>query len=355
MTVVARVAGFCERYGLDVPIVEAPMAGACPPELAVAVAEAGGMGAGGFVLDQPSAIRDWVRRFREGSSRAFQMNLWIPDPPPRGDGGETGARRFLERFGLPGEPGGTPPSFDEQCEELLVAAPTVISSIMGVFSPAMVERIHAAGIAWFACATTLQEALLAERAGADAVVAQGIEAGGHRGTFDPDAAERTGVGLLALIPQLVDALTVPVVATGGIADGRSVAAALVLGASAVQVGTAYLRSPEAGIPQEWAVGLAAAAPESSVLTRAYSGRPGRALPTPFIEAWSASDTSPARYPVQRRLVAEWRRGRTRTGGSGPGVDAVNQWAGQSARLARPERAGQITEQLWEDARELLPG
>ena len=354
MTVAARVAGFCERYRLDVPIVQAPMAGACPPELAIAVAEAGGMGAGGFVLDQPAVIRDWVRRFREGSSRAFQMNLWIPDPPPPGDGGEAGARRVLERFGTPGEPGGAPPSFDEQCEELLAAAPTVISSIMGVFAPAMVERIHAAGIAWFACATTLQEALVAERAGADAVVAQGIEAGGHRGTFEPDAAERTGVGLLALVPQLADALTVPVVATGGIADGRTVAAALVLGASAVQVGTAFLRAPEAGTAQGWAEGLAAATPESSVLTRAYSGRPGRALSTPFVEAWSASDTPPARYPVQRRLVAEWRRGRMDAGSSGPDVDAVNQWAGQSARLARPDPAGGITARLWEDARALLP-
>jgi nitronate monooxygenase len=355
MTVAARVAGFCERYGLDVPIIQAPMAGACPPELAIAVAEAGGMGAAGFVLDRPTAIRDWVRRFREGSSRAFQMNLWIPDPPPYGDGGEDGARRFLEQFGTPGEPGGTPPSFDEQCEELLAAAPTVISSIMGVFEPAMVERIHAAGISWFACATTLQEALAAERAGADAVVAQGIEAGGHRGTFEFDAAERTAIGLLAFVPQLADALRVPVVATGGIADGRTVAAALVLGASAVQVGTGYLLSPEAGTPKDWHAGLAAAAPESSVLTRAYSGRPGRALPTPFVQAWSASDTPPARYPVQRRLVAQWRRGRTSGAGCEPGVDAVNQWAGQSARLARPEPAGQITEQLWEDARTLLTG
>src|ERR1700710_1610570 len=124
MTVAARVARFCERYGLDVPIVQAPMAGACPPELAIAVAEAGGMGAAGVVLDQPAAIREWVRQFRERSSRAFQTNLWIPDPPPRGDGGEDGARRFLGRFGAPGEPGGTPPSFGEQCEELLAAAPS---------------------------------------------------------------------------------------------------------------------------------------------------------------------------------------------------------------------------------------
>jgi nitronate monooxygenase len=359
MTVATRVAEFCERYWLDVPVLQAPMAGACPPELAVAVAEAGGMGASGAVLDHPEKIREWVRRFREGSSRAFQMNLWIPDVPPAGDGGEEEARRFLARFGDPGEAAGPAPSFDEQCTELVAATPTAVSSIMGVFPPEVVERIHGAGIAWFACATTLEEALEAERAGADAVVAQGIEAGGHRGTFDPDAAARTAVGLLALVPQLVDALSVPVVATGGIADGRAVAAALVLGASAVQVGTAYLRSPEVGISDTWSEGLAAAAPETSVLTRAYSGRPGRALPTPFVQAWSADDAPPpARYPVQRRLVGQWRRGRADGSGAegsaaGVAVDAVNQWAGQAARLARAEPAGEITARLWREAREVL--
>ena len=347
-TVLTRVAAFCERYGLDVPIIQAPMAGACPPELAVAVAEAGGMGATGAVLDTPAKIEDWVRRFRAGSSGPFQMNLWIPDAPPAGDGGEGAARSFLERFGAPGEPAGPSPVFTEQVDALLAAEPTVISSIMGLFDPATVERIHAAGIAWFACATTLDEALAAQDAGADAVVAQGIEAGGHRGTFDPVAAESTGVGLLALVPQLADALRVPVVATGGITDGRGVAAALTLGASAVQVGTAYLRSPEIGIAAAWSEALGAAAPESSVLTRAYSGRPGRALPTAFVRAWTEAGVAPARYPVQRALVGQWRRGQA------AGVDPVNQWAGQAARLARPESARAITEELWRSAQDLLP-
>lgn len=349
-TVSGRVAAFCERYGLEVPIVQAPMAGACPPELAVAVAEAGGMGADGAVLDPPEKIEDWARRFREGSSGPFQMNLWIPDEPSA-DSGEGPARRFLERFGDPGEAGGAAPVFAEQCEALLAARPTVVSSIMGLFEPAMVERIHAAGIAWFACATTLEEALAAERAGADVVVAQGIEAGGHRGTFDPDAAAATGVGLLALVPQLADALAVPVVATGGIGDGRGVAAALTLGASAVQVGTAFLRSPEAGVADVWSAGLGAAAPETSVLTRAYSGRPGRALPTEYVRAWAADDAPPAaRYPVQRALVGQWRRGTP----ADPGVDRVNQWAGQAARLATTESASAITRSLWESASALLP-
>ncbi|MEJ2865086.1 NAD(P)H-dependent flavin oxidoreductase [Actinomycetospora flava] len=346
-TISTRVTAFSERYGLEVPILQAPMAGACPPDLAVAVAEAGGMGASGAVLDSPAKIGDWVRRFREGSSGPLQMNLWIPDAPPAGDGGEAAARGFLERYGAPGEPAGPPPVFAEQVDALIAAGPTVISSIMGVYDAPTVERIHAAGIAWFACATALDEALAAQDAGADVVVAQGIEAGGHRGTFDPVAAESTGVGLLALVPQLADALTVPVVATGGITDGRGVAAALTLGASAVQVGSAFLRAPETGIDTDWSAALGAAAPESSVLTRAYSGRPGRALATPYVRAWVEADVAPARYPVQRALVGEWRRGRA------GGVDPVNQWAGQAARLARPEPAGVITRELWHSARELL--
>lgn len=361
MTPMERVSAFCGRFGLEVPIVQAPMAGACPPQLAIAVAEAGGMGAAGAVLDTARQIEDWARRFREGSSRPFQMNLWIPDPPMGGDAGAERSRRFLERFGTAGEPGSPPPEFSEQCEAILTAAPPVVSSIMGLFEAAVVDRIHAAGGAWFACATTLQEALAAEAAGADVVVAQGIEAGGHRGTFDPIAAESTAVGLTALVPQLVDALRVPVVATGGIADGRGVAAALALGASAVQVGTAFLRSPEAGVAESWAAGLGSAAPETSVLTRAYSGRPGRALPTPFVRAWSADDAPPpARYPVQRGLVAQWRRGRVpdaNVGADGESgavaVDAVNHWAGQAAGLARTEPAGAITQRMWRTARELL--
>ncbi len=182
-----RTGEFCDRFGLRLPILQAPMSGACPPALAVAVAQAGGMGANGVLLDDVERIAAWMRAFRAGSSGAVQLNTWIPDPPVDGPGLKA-ATDFMGRFGTPGEPGPPAPSFEEQCEAMLAARPTVVSSIMGLFGPDYVARLHAQGIAWFACATTLADALAAEQAGADVVVAQGMEAGGHRGTFDQEAA-----------------------------------------------------------------------------------------------------------------------------------------------------------------------
>jgi nitronate monooxygenase len=325
------------------------MAGACPPELAVAVAEAGGMGAAGVVLDHPDQIARWTRQFRAASAGALQLNIWIPDRPNDDRARIDAAAAFLSRFGTPA-PAGTPgPDFVKQCDAMLAARPTVISSIMGLFEPDFVERLHGQGAAWFACATTLDEALAAQDAGADAVVGQGMEAGGHRGSFDPDAAEAVDVGLFALLPRLAGHLEIPIIAAGGISDGRSVAAALTLGATAVQIGTALLRSPEAAIDPLWAASLADLAPEHTITTRAYSGRLGRAAPTPYLLAWrEPGSPPPAPYPQQRELVRRWRQG------SPTGLDRANHWAGQSAAMATAEPAGDIVTRIWREARRLLP-
>jgi len=325
------------------------MAGACPPELAVSVAQAGGMGAAGVLLDHPDQIARWTRQFRAASTGALQLNVWIPDRPNDDRARVDAAAAFLGRFGTP-TPAGTPgPDFVTQCEAMLAARPTVISSIMGLFEPDFVQRLHGQGAAWFACATTLDEALAAQDAGADAIVAQGMEAGGHRGSFDPDGAEAVDVGLFALLPRLADHLEVPIIAAGGISDGRSVAAALTLGATAVQIGTALLRSPEAAIDPAWAASLADLAPEHTITTRAYSGRLGRAAPTPYLQAWREPGAPPpAPYPQQRELVRRWRQG------SPTGLDRANHWAGQSAAMATAEPAGDIVTRIWREALRLLP-
>jgi nitronate monooxygenase len=350
----SRAEQFCQRFGLRVPILLAPMAGACPPSLSIAVAKAGGMGAAGALLMSPAAIAKWMQDFRASSNGAVQLNLWIPDPPPVRDAAhEAKVREFLGRFGPPvPENAGdsTPPDFVAQCEALLQAGPAVVSSIMGVYPADFVARLKERGIVWFATATTVAEAVAAEAAGADVIVAQGAEAGGHRGAFDPAEAERRAVGLFALLPAVVDAVRVPVVATGGIGDGRGVAAALALGASAAQVGTAFLRCPEAKLAPAWADALAETRPEDTVISRAFSGRPGRSIATDYaLAALAPQAPAPAPYPVQRGLTAVMREAATKAND----VQRMQVWAGQSAAMARAEPAEEVVSRLWQDARKLL--
>ena len=350
----ARAAAFCETFNIRVPILMAPMAGACPPPLAIAIANAGGLGGCGTLLMQPDAIRNWAADVRAGSNGGFQLNLWIPDPPPKRDAvAEETLRRFLNDWGpeVAPEAGSiTPPDFEAQCEAMLEAGPQIISSIMGLYSDSFVTRMKTKGVKWFATVTTVSEAKFAEAAGADVIIAQGMEAGGHRGAFDATKAEARMVGLFSLLPAVVDAVKVPVVAAGGIADGRGVGAALLLGASAVQVGTAFLRCPEARVPTAWADAIGRTAPEETMVTRVFSGRPGRSIATAYVPAATAPTAPPpVPYPVQRGLTQAMRDAAVK----GNDIERIQAWAGQSAGMARTEPAGEVVRSLWEEAEALL--
>jgi transaldolase len=305
-------------------------------------------------VQKPNAIETWSTEFRQHSEGEFQLNLWIPGPEPVRDYNlETRQRKYLATWGptVSEDAGDTfMPDFEAQCQAMIAIAPKAISSIMGVYDPAFVSELKAHGILWLATATTVAEARVAEKAGADVIVAQGMEAGGHRGAFQADEAESQMVGLIALLPQIVDAVNVPVIATGGIADARGVAAAMILGASAVQIGTGFLRSPEAMLHPAYADRLEHIEAHETLVTRAFTGRSGRAVRSEYVLASTAQNVPPpAPYPIQRGLTRTMREDAQKAGD----VERMQMWAGQAAKLARAEPAGIITQQLWENASRLL--
>jgi nitronate monooxygenase len=262
-------------------------------------------------------------------------------------------RKFLANWGpsVPPEAGdATLPDFAAQFEALLNAAPPIVSSVMGLYSPEFVAKLKKRDIAWCANISTVAEARAAEAAGADIIAAQGAEAGGHRGCFNAADAEKQLVGLFSLLPAVAAAVKVPVVATGGIADGRGVAAALILGASAAQIGTGFLRCPEAKIHPAWADALARTAPEDTIVTRAFSGRAGRSIATNYVRAATAPDAPAiAPYPVQRGLTSAMKNAAQKEGD----LQRMQAWAGQSAAFAKTEPAAEVVRRLWQGAQEFL--
>ncbi|WP_282571825.1 NAD(P)H-dependent flavin oxidoreductase [Roseomonas acroporae] len=349
MTPRARALAFCERFGLRLPVVMGPMAGASPPALAAAVADAGGLGGLGALQMGPAAIAAWVAEFRGRSNGAFQINTWIPDPAPARDAAaEARMAALLEAHGAaPGAlEGPFVPDFDAQCAAILAAGPPVVSSIMGVWPAAFVAELKARGILWIAAVTSLAEARQAAAAGADALGVAGVEAGGHRGAFDAGKAAGQGGTTFALVPLIADAVSVPVVASGGIADGRGLAAALALGASAAQIGTALLRTPEAGTNPVWAEAIGRALPEDTVQTRAFSGRLARAIRSEWTEAVGDAALP---YPLQRAATGPLREAAAKAGDAGH----MQMWAGQAASLARAEPAGEVVQRMWEEASGIL--
>lgn len=344
------------RLGVEHPIIQAPMAGGpSTPALVAAVSAAGALGsfAGGYL--SPDAIRAAIREIRRLTDRPFALNLFVPEPGARPIDPEEIARAnealrpFREELGLPPPPGlPGPPRFPDQLAVALEEKVPVFSFTFGSLPAEEVRRLHAAGTLVLGTATNLKEGRILEGAGVDAVVAQGSEAGGHRGTFAGPSEEGL-IGTMALVPQLAGRLRVPVIAAGGIMDGRGIVAALALGAQAAQMGTAFLAAAESGAhPRHKEALLHPAEEDRTALTRAFTGRLARGVRNRFmIEMERRGAILP--YPAQGTLTQDIRLASARA----ERADFMSLWAGQGASLATARSAGEIVRDLVEQARGVL--
>ena len=336
--------------GLPIPILQAPMVGAQDERMAVAVSQAGAMGALGAGAMAPADIGAAVQTIRDQTGAPFAVNLQIaPALTPSPAELEAAMARLAPWYAELGEPAPPTPStfaqdFEAQLAALVRAAPPIASFTFGVLGAADVARLQAAGSYVVGTANTVAEARAWAQAGADGVCAQGFEAGGHHGYFLADI-EASSVGTLALTATIVAAVEIPVIAAGGIMDGRGVAAALALGASAAQMGSAFLLADEATNGPTWQAALRNAAEDGTRLTHAFSGRYARGLENRFMRELKAAEV--AAYPIQNRLTQPLRAAANRAGDA----DVMSLWAGQAATLARPGAAADLVRQWWAQARE----
>lgn len=350
-----------ELLGIELPIIQGPFGGGLSSvELAVAVSEGGGLGSYGAHILLPEEIGDLVARLKAGTDRPFAVNLWVPlDGESELQPSETDLashvarlRPYYEELGVPAPTAADVaawPDFDAQVDALLAAAPPVISLVMGLPPRRLVEEARRLGIALIGTATTVDEAIALEASGVDAIVASGSDAGGHRGAFLRPVRESL-VGTFSLVPQVADAVTVPVVAAGGIADGRGVTAALALGADAVQIGTGFLACQESGASAVHKKTLGTPGARTTVLTRLFSGRTARGIPNSFVRDMAAHEDHVPPYPVQNALMQPIRR----AAGTQGRPEYVNLWAGQSAALAQESpTAGSYLADLVDEADGLL--
>ncbi|MDN3521965.1 NAD(P)H-dependent flavin oxidoreductase [Halomonas ramblicola] len=333
-----------ECLGIARPILQAPMAGAQGSELAIAVARAGGLGALPCAMLTPQAMAEELAAIRAATSAPLNVNFFCHAPPAPDPAAEARWRAalapFYAEFGLdidavPAGPGRRP--FDhEACDALEPFHPEVVSFHFGLPAPELVARVKAWGARVLASATTVAEACWLEAHGADAVIAQGLEAGGHRGLFLTDDLT-TQLGTLALVPQVKAVVGVPVIAAGGIGDARGVAAALALGADAVQVGTALLCCPEARISAIHRRALQSEAARHTALTNLYTGRPARGIVTRLMsELGPMGEAAPA-FPLATAAIAPLRAA-AEDAGSG---DFSPLWAGQNASGCREVPAAEV--------------
>ncbi len=338
---------FTLRLGIEHPLVQAPMAGSTPPALVAAVSNAGGLGSLGAGYLEPQAILQQAAQIRALGDAPYAIGLFVL--PDEFDADMPAVAKACEqldalmlREGLDVRttvPARWAPRFSDQFAALCEARPAAASFAFGVISPAQVRELHRRDICLIGTATTVAEARAWAEGGADAVCVQGAEAGGHRGTF-LHRAEDAMIGLFALLPLAVRALRIPVIAAGGIMDGRGMLAAEVLGAAASQLGTAFLTCPESSASAAWKQDLIQAEPHQVTTIRGFSGRAARGLRNRFVEAMpEAAQGLP--YPVLNALTAPLRRAAAAAGRG----DLLSEWCGQAAGMVRPQPAAELVARL----------
>ena len=347
------------RLKLKAPIVQGPFGGGLSAvELAAAVCEAGGLGSFGVHHLSADGIKQTAAAIRAKTSKPFALNLWIPhehsDDPPLSDeqfqhAAQTLAPYFKElNLPLPNRPTRFSPRFQEQVEALLETRPAAFSFVFGIPDQDILKRCRELDILTLGAATTTDEAVLLDRAGVDMIVASGFEAGGHRVSF-MRSAEDSLTGTFALIPQVVDAVKAPVIAAGGIADGRGVAAALMLGAQGVQIGTAFLACKESAASDLQRDKLFSIDARYTALTRAFSGRLARGIRNRFMDEMRAHANTLPLYPVQNWLTGQLKAAAIAQGRS----DLMSLWSGQSAPLLREREATSLFNSLLDETSRVL--
>jgi len=344
-----------ERLKIAYPIIQAGMAGGVTtPELVAAVSNAGGLGTLGAGYMSAEQIRFAVETIRRHTDRPFAVNLFIPESYQENVEDIQAMNRTLDTFrnelGIPNSPeiAKAAEPFHEQLDAVIELKVPVFSFTFGIPDSAVMRRLKQAGIYTLGTATTVKEALALQDAGVDAVVAQGSEAGGHRGTF-ADKAETALIGTLALVPQVADAISIPVIAAGGIMDGRGLAACLMLGADGVQMGTAFIASPESGAHPAYKKALEVATEEQTAITAMYSGKAARGLMTTFMKRMSSYPGNVPPYPIQNALTRDIRQAAAKANRP----EYMSLWAGQGLRLVKPVPAAVVVEETVRKAVEAI--
>jgi nitronate monooxygenase len=336
-----------DRLGIRYPIVQAPMAGSSTPSLAIAVSEAGGLGSLGLAMHTQEALRKDCTTVSEATAAPYNANFFVHyepvDDPERANNTRSLLAPYYRELGLGEVPDVvTPaPSFNEtHLQAVLDLRPPVVSFHFGLPGDDAFKAIKAAGLFTLSSATNVAEARELEARGIDAVIAQGFEAGGHRGTFS-EPYERGHVGTLALVPQIVDAVSIPVIAAGGIGDGRGIAAALALGASAVQLGTAFLTCPESATHPIYRRALNEARDDQTRITHAFSGRPARGLDNRYLREMTGHEDIYPDFPILNTLTGPLRKASAKENNP----DFMSLWSGQSAAMSRNLPASELIQLL----------